>query len=205
MSSPSGEQRWVVATTNPGKVREIGEIVGPLGIELVHLGELSVETTEPAEDGQTFAANAAIKARSYAAQLGMRCIAEDSGLEVDALGGQPGVHSARYSGATGPRTRVDALNNEKLLGALSGVPAAKRTARYVCAVCVAEPDGSIVAEVSASFEGAIAEAPAGDGGFGYDPLFFVPELGCTAAQLTPEQKNARSHRGKAVRQLCERL
>src|SRR5690606_36060949 len=198
-------KRWIVATTNPGKVREIGEILAPLGIELIHLGQLSTPTIEPVEDGQTIAANAAIKARSYAAQLGMRCLAEDSGLEVDALDGQPGVHSARYSGAADPRQQVDVLNNEKLLRALAEVPPAARTARYACAVCVAEPDGAIVAEARATFEGSIATIARGSGGFGYDPLFLVPGLGCTAAQLTPEEKNARSHRGKAVRLLCERL
>jgi XTP/dITP diphosphohydrolase len=201
----SSTATWVIATSNPGKVREIAQILGPQGIAVRHLGQLDAPTTEPVEDGDTFEANAAIKARSYAAQLNARCLAEDSGLEVDALGGRPGVHSARYSGGTGPRDQVDQLNNRKLLSQLAEVPDEQRSARYVSAVCVADPDGSIVAQTRGTFEGTIAHAPRGEGGFGYDPLFVVVELGRTAAELTPEEKNARSHRGEALRKLGELL
>lgn len=195
----------LVATTNPGKLQELRQILEPLGLQLCSLSDLPSAIAEPEEDGTTFEENARIKARAYAAASGTTCLAEDSGLEVDALGGAPGVHSARYAGTTGTRHERDARNNEKLLQALAPVPDLERTARYVCALCLAEPDGRIVAEARGTFEGRIGREPRGSGGFGYDPLFVLPELNRTAAELLAEEKNARSHRGHAARALARSL
>jgi XTP/dITP diphosphohydrolase len=192
------------ATSNPNKVRELSLVLEPLGIEVLDLsGFANVE--EPEEDGATFADNARLKARSYAAQTGVTCLAEDSGLEVDALDGAPGVHSARYSGLPGPRGVVDPANNEKLLAALENVPWEKRQARFVCTMCIAKPNGEVVAETRGEFEGRITFEPAGQNGFGYDPLFFVEEAGCTSAELSNDEKSRRSHRGQAARLLVQRL
>jgi XTP/dITP diphosphohydrolase len=192
-------------TTNPHKVREVAAIFAPLEIVVLGLDSLPPalrEMPEPVEDGATFGENARIKARYYAERCGTRCLAEDSGLEVDALGGAPGVHSARYSGEGGERAERDQANNEKLLRALAGVPEAQRTARFVCAMALADPDGSVVAEARGTFEGIIAPAPRGEGGFGYDPLLWLPDVGKTSAELTAEEKNARSHRGVATRAIA---
>ena len=129
----------------------------------------------------------------------MRCLAEDSGLEVDALGGKPGVVSARYSGTSGTREERDRANNQKLLAELAGVDSGRRQARFVCAMCVADPDGSIVATSRGTYEGVVTDEPRGHNGFGYDPLLYLPDVGKTSAELTPEQKNARSHRNEAAR------
>jgi XTP/dITP diphosphohydrolase len=169
------------------------------------LDSLTSVPPEPVEDADSFIGNARIKAIAYAAATGMECLAEDSGLEVDVLGGAPGVHSARYSGASGSREVRDQANNEKLLAALAGVPPEKRTARFVCALCLARPDGTIVAEARGTYEGRIADAPRGENGFGYDPLLLLPDVGRTSAELSPAQKNARSHRGEAARSLAEEL
>lgn len=196
--------KLLFATSNPNKVRELASILGPLGYEVEDLSSYpGVE--EPVEDGLTFADNARLKAVSYARQTGLRCLAEDSGLEVAALDGRPGVHSARYSGLQGPREAVDAANNERLLRELAGVPSERRGAQFVCAFCMADPDGSIVAESTGSFQGVIALEAKGTNGFGYDPLFFVPDANCTSAGLSKEQKSARSHRGQAARRLAELL
>jgi XTP/dITP diphosphohydrolase len=160
---------------------------------------------EPVEDGATFEANARIKALYYAKAAGSRCLAEDSGLEVDALGGRPGVHSARYAGTSGPRDERDRANNEKLLGELAGVASEERAARFVCCMCLADEHGAILAETRGTFEGVIAETPRGDNGFGYDPLLWVPDAGGTSAELSPQEKNARSHRGAAARLMAERI
>ncbi len=197
--------KWVFATSNPHKAREAAQILEPLGIELLSLDRFEQSTEEPVEDGLTFEDNARIKARSYAAQLGLRCLAEDSGLEVDALGGRPGVHSARYAGLDGSRAERDQANNDKLLADLANVPQDRRSARFVCAVCVAEPSGEVVAEARGTYEGQVAFAPRGDGGFGYDPLLLLPDLGVTSAELNPDEKNRRSHRGKALRLLVRAL
>lgn len=192
------------ATSNPNKVRELSLVLEPLGIEVLDLsGFANIE--EPEEDGATFADNARLKARSYAAQTGVTCLAEDSGLEVDALGGAPGVHSARYSGLPGPRSVVDPANNEKLLAALKDVPWEQRQARFVCTMCVAKPNGDVVAETRGHCDGRITFEPAGENGFGYDPLFFVEDANCTSAQLSNDEKSLRSHRGRAARQLAQRL
>ncbi len=193
------------ATTNPHKLRELWQILAPIGVEVRGLDSLKSPLPEPAEEGATFAENARIKAIGYAQLTGLSCLAEDSGLEVDGLGGAPGVHSARYSGATGGRDERDRANNEKLLLELEGVPDDRRSARFVSALCLVDARGRVLFEARGTFEGRIARAPAGENGFGYDPLLYLPDLGRTSAELTPEEKNARSHRGKAVRALAEWL
>jgi len=198
-------KKILLATTNPHKTEEMRAILAPLGYSVSSLAELGTVPEEPEEDQDTFAGNARLKARYYARETGVTCLAEDSGLEVDALGGAPGVHSARYAGSSGPRGDRDRANNEKLLRALGGVPGEKRTARFVCAMCVASPDGAIVAEASGTYDGVIADAPRGENGFGYDPLLYLPDVGCTSAELSPDEKNARSHRGEAARALASLL
>ena len=156
---------------------------------------------EVIEDGATFAQNARKKANGYAQATGLWTLADDSGLVVDALDGAPGVNSARFSGDKAKglnRKVVDRRNWEKLLALLEGVPAEKRTARFVCCLCLASPREALI-ETTGSVEGLIATEPAGEGGFGYDPVFFVPQLGRTVAQLDDDQKNAVSHRGNAMR------
>ena len=193
------------ATTNPYKVIEVRAALAPLGYEVTSLDALAEIPPEPVEDADSFRGNARLKAFAYARATGLECLAEDSGLEVDALGGAPGVHSARYSGEGGPRAERDRANNEKLLRALEGIPAERRTARFVCAMCVAQPDGIIVAEAHGTYEGVIGPSPRGDGGFGYDPLLYLPDLGRTSAELSPQEKSARSHRGRATRTLVAEL
>ncbi|HKO90234.1 MAG TPA: RdgB/HAM1 family non-canonical purine NTP pyrophosphatase [Polyangiaceae bacterium] len=195
----------IFATSNPHKLEEARAILGPLGIQVQSLDELGVELEEPEEDGATFEDNARLKARYYARHLGTTCLAEDSGLEVDALGGAPGVYSARYAGLAGSRDVRDRANNERLLRELAAVPAPERTARFVCTLAVADPDGTIRAEARGIYEGVIAEAARGTNGFGYDPLLYLPDRGCTSAELTPSEKHARSHRGHALRQLARLL
>jgi XTP/dITP diphosphohydrolase len=193
------------ATTNTHKLSEARAILAPLGIALQSLATLGGSYPEPVEDGDTFEANAALKARYYAKLTGMRCLAEDSGIEVDVLDGAPGVYSARYSGVEGSAAERDRANNDKLLAALVGVPTERRQARFVCAACVASPEGQVLAEARGEFEGLIAERPRGQNGFGYDPLLFLPERGCTSAELSSEEKHARSHRGQALRRLAPLL
>jgi XTP/dITP diphosphohydrolase len=195
--------KLLVATTNPNKVRELREVL--VGFEVIGLHELGVDLPEPVEDADTFEGNARIKARAYAAALQLRCVAEDSGLEVDALEGAPGVHSARYAGLDGARELKDRANNEKLLRELGD--AQDRAARFVCAICLVDANGEILFEARGSYEGVIVrgtadDPPRGENGFGYDPLLFIPELGKTSAELSPAEKNARSHRGKAARALA---
>ena len=193
------------ATSNPHKIHEVEAILAPEGITVRSLDELGDLPPEPVEDADTFEGNARIKARAYAQATGERCLADDSGLEVDALNGEPGVHSARYAGVAGDRATRDAANNAKLLKAISDVPESERAARFVCAMCLADPDGSIVAETRGTFEGLITTDARGTNGFGYDPLLFVPDQQCTSAELPPEVKNARSHRGDAVRLLVKAM
>ncbi|MDB4974651.1 MAG: hypothetical protein JWN48_2992 [Myxococcaceae bacterium] len=194
--------RLLVATSNPNKVREIEQVLGPLGFEVVGLHQLELELPEPVEDADSFEGNARIKALAYGRALGTACVAEDSGLEVDALGGAPGVHSARYAGIGATREERDRANNRKLLSALSGVEPAARTARFVCALCLVDEHGQVQFETRGTYEGVIAEAERGANGFGYDPLLFLPDLQKTSAELTPAEKNARSHRGQATRRLA---
>ena len=200
-SSPSSPlKRLVVATGNPGKLREFRALLAGLPFEVVAQSELGVPAAE--ETGATFAANALLKAHHAASATGEAALADDSGLEVDALGGAPGVFSARYAGAGAS----DAANNEKLLAALGDRPPAARGARYRCALAlVAGPDDLEPTVVEAAWEGVILDAPRGTGGFGYDPLFWLPEQAATAAQLPAEEKNRLGHRGRAFAALRARL
>lgn len=194
--------KLIVATTNPNKVREIDEVLSPLGVHVVGLGQFAHSIPEPVEDADTFEGNARIKAVAYAQALGESCLAEDSGLEVDALDGAPGVHSARYAGVGSTREEKDRANNDKLLHALSGVPSERRGARFVCAMCLVDARGELLFETRGTYEGVIALAPRGENGFGYDPLLWLPDVGKTSAELSPTEKNERSHRGKATRALA---
>ncbi len=180
-------------------------------LELVTLTQAGLSIPEPEEDQPTFEGNAILKARYYANASGLPTIADDSGLEVDILQQQPGVRSARYAGVTGPRSVVDSANNQLLLQNLQGTPAEARTARFVCAMALALP-GSTSADDAIVVRGEVpgriigdGESPRGQHGFGYDPLFYLPELGKTMAELLPEEKNALSHRGRASRLLWEKL
>jgi XTP/dITP diphosphohydrolase len=195
------------ASTNLHKVTEVRAIMKALEIIVIGLDDVPgvAAQAEPVEDGETFSDNARLKAVYYAGVTRRWCLADDSGLEVDALDGAPGVRSARYAGKGGTRAERDEANNRRLLEALAGVPDDRRTARFVCAMCLADPNGRVTAETRGTVEGEIGHEPHGDNGFGYDPLFRLPELGCTSAELPPEKKNALSHRGDAARQMAEHL
>lgn len=182
----------LIATKNRGKLREVQNILAGLPVVWATLDQF-LDLPDAVEDADTFAGNAERKAMHYARSTGLWTLADDSGLEVDALGGAPGVYSARYAGRQGD----DAANNAKLIAQLAGVPAQQRTARFRCAIALAGPAG-ILATACGSFEGQIVDVPQGTNGFGYDPHFFVPELGMTAAQLSREQKNRISHRAQAL-------
>jgi len=185
-------RRVVIATANPGKFREIATILSDLPVEWVGPSDLP-PTPDPVESGSTFAENARLKALHYARATGLWALADDSGLEVDALGGEPGIYSARYAG----EPRDDAANNAKLVRRLAGVPVSERTARFRCAVALAGPDG-VLAEAEGAVEGLIIDEPRGRNGFGYDPHFLVPSIGKTAAEIDPEHKNRISHRARAL-------
>jgi XTP/dITP diphosphohydrolase len=192
--------RVVLATGNPGKLVEMRALLADLGLDLEPQSAFGIEP--PPETGATFLDNALLKARYAASRTGLPAIADDSGLEVDALGGAPGVHSARYAGEPAD----DARNLAKLVDALAGMPPAARRARYRCVlvfVRTAEDPAPLVA--SGSWEGCLVAVPRGQGGFGYDPLFEIPGLGLTAAELDPATKNSLSHRGLAMRVLRARL
>jgi len=182
----------LIATSNRGKLREVQALLADLPVRLASLAEFP-EIAEPIEDGATFDENARKKALHYATLTGCLTMADDSGLEVDALAGAPGVYSARYAGKRGD----DAANNAKLIAALSGVPLEQRSARFRCVIALAKKD-KVVAVASGAIEGLIVDDPRGRNGFGYDPHFFVPRLGMTAAEMPPEQKNRISHRGLAL-------
>ena len=189
----SRRQPLVIATGNPGKLREFRALLSGLPFEVTAQSDLGIGSVE--ETGSTFPANALLKARHAAHHSGHAAIADDSGLEVDALGGAPGVFSARYAGPEAD----DAANNARLLAALGDVPDAQRSARYRCVlVFVDGPDDPAPLLAEGAWEGRLLRAPRGDGGFGYDPLFYVPELQKTAAELDPVEKNRRSHRGTAL-------
>lgn len=200
MSSVSSvAKKILVATTNPGKVAEIRAMLGR-GIDWAGLGDF-LRVGQIKEDGATFAENARKKALGYARATGLWTLADDSGLVIDALSGQPGVESARFSGANNKdRKVVDHKNIAKVLTLLKGVPKEKRMARFTCCLCLANPE-RILVETEGTLEGLIADREVGENGFGYDPIFFVPELNKTVAQLTTEEKNAISHRGNAIRKL----
>ena len=189
----------ILATRNQGKVRELRDPLARFGFDVQCLPE---DFPEIEENGTTFEENALIKARAVANALGVAAAADDSGLEVDALGGAPGVYSARYS-EDWPAVEgesKDERNNRKLLVELEGVPAEKRTARFRCCMALGIPGGEEIV-VSGAWEGSIGFKKAGANGFGYDPLFIDPELGITGAELTREAKMVRSHRGKALAKL----
>jgi XTP/dITP diphosphohydrolase len=187
----------LVATTNPGKVAEIRAILDPLPIELQTLGEHS-GIPEPEENGATFAQNARLKALYYAEATGLLAVAEDSGLAIDALDGEPGVRSARYDGETYPEKFAN------LFAALDRRGATDSTARFVCALALAR-DGRILFEAEGRVEGQITREPRGQNGFGYDPIFFYPPYGRTLAEASTEEKLAVSHRGQAFRKLRDYL
>ncbi len=192
--------RIVVATSNPHKADEIRSIAGDCGVELVALSALDRRVELPEEDGETFLENARRKALHVAAAVGEPALADDSGLCVDALGGEPGVRSNRFLG----EDSTPAERNEAILRMLGRTPDEERTARFVCAACIAFPDGRTIQALE-TCAGVIARRPSGGGGFGYDPIFFVPELGRTLAEVPQEAKNAISHRGKAVREVLRLL
>ncbi len=196
--------RLLFATTNPHKAREIGQILGPLGIEVCSLADVAPHVPEPVEDADTFDGNARIKAVAYAKALNMACLADDSGLEVDALGGAPGVHSAYYAGEGKTREERDPKNNAKLIAELTKLGKLgnmDRSARFVCVLCLADAEGRVLFETRATFAGVIIDEPRGENGFGYDPHLFLPDVAKTSAELPQDQKNARSHRGAATRAL----
>ena len=191
----------VLATGNLGKVREITKILADLDVDIEIVAQSELGVTSPVEDGDTFVENALIKARHAATETGLPAIADDSGLVVEALGGKPGVHSARYSGANA----TDDSNIDKLLSELSSVPADKRAAAFHCCACYVTPDDTASLVAEGRWEGKITNERRGTDGFGYDPVFYDPEAGRTAAELGPEQKNARSHRGRALTALAEMM
>ena len=187
--------RLIVATQNRGKVREIRKALRRLGFQILALDDFG-NVPGIKEDGRSFSENALKKARFYSTLLGELTLSDDSGLEVDALNGLPGIYSARYGGAGA----TDRVNNEKLLKELEGVPLSKRGARFRCAIAVVSPQGK-EAFVEGACKGRIGFQEKGSRGFGYDPLFVLPRHGKTMAQLTVDEKNRISHRGKALRRL----
>jgi len=195
----------LLATSNPGKAREMRQILkssDPGLSRLVRWRSLAEFEgwAEPLEDGVTFRANAELKARHYARLSGLWTVADDSGLEVDALDGEPGVRSARYAAAP----RDDRANNALLIQRLAGVPAGQRSARFRCAAVLSDGE-RVLAWAEGTVDGRIIDQPRGRNGFGYDPHFWIETAGMTAAEMSPEQKNAISHRGQALRRLGEQL
>lgn len=191
--------KFIIASNNKGKVAELDRILNPLGIKAVTAASEDIDLGEVEETGETFAENAYIKAISAYRKSGVPSVADDSGLMVDALGGEPGVYSARYAGENA--TDSDRIN--KLLDNMKTVPTDKRTARFVSSICCVIDEATIIT-AEETCEGIIGFEPAGEGGFGYDPVF-VTDGGKTFAQLTAEEKDAVSHRGKALRSLSEKL
>ena len=199
MNPPDSQDDVIVlASGNAGKLREFASLLAPLQLNVIPQSQFDVPEVE--ETGLTFIENAIIKARAAATHTGLPTLADDSGLEVDALNGEPGIYSARYSG------EGDAGNNAKLLKALSGVPEQQRTARFQCVLVYLRHELDPTPIVcAASWEGRILNAPAGAQGFGYDPLFYVAEYGCSAAELDPDVKNKVSHRAQASVKLYDAL
>lgn len=186
------KHRIIFATGNAGKMREIRLILGDLGCEILSMKEAGANP-EIVENGLTFAENAEIKAKAVWACTGDIVLADDSGLVVDYIGGEPGIYSARYMGED---TSYE-IKNRNIIDRLEDAPEAERTARFLCNIAAVMPDGRVL-HTEASMEGVIAREPAGSGGFGYDPILLIPEYGVTSAELTMEQKNRISHRGKAL-------
>ncbi|OCG13888.1 non-canonical purine NTP pyrophosphatase, RdgB/HAM1 family [Gilliamella sp. App6-5] len=193
-------QKIVLATNNQGKVNELQKLLADAGFDIIAQSQFNVPDVE--ETGLTFIENAILKARHTAKLTGLPTIADDSGLAVDALGGQPGIYSARYAGENSD----DKSNNKKLLKALQNTPKEKRTAYFYCALVFMRHENDPTPIIClGKWHGFILNEEQGEGGFGYDPLFYVPELGCSAAQLTKEQKSQISHRGQALKQLITNI
>ena len=192
-------KKIIFATGNADKMKEIREILADLDAEVLSMKEAGVQA-DIVEDGKTFEENAVIKATAICRLTGEIVLADDSGLEIDYLNKEPGIYSARYMGENTDYH----IKNGNLIERLSGVPDEKRTARFVCAIAAAFPDGS-VKTVRGTMEGRIGYEEKGENGFGYDPIFFLPEYGCTSAELSMEEKNKISHRGKALQAIKEEL
>ena len=213
-------KKVIFATGNEGKMKEIREILGDLDIELLSLKDAGIHA-DIVEDGKSFEENAQIKAKAICELTGEIVLADDSGLEIDYLNKEPGIYSARYMG----EDTSYHIKNAKLIERLEGVPDEKRTARFVCAIAAAFPDGSMktgwgntgngkwyylnpdgdMKTVRAAMEGRIGYKESGENGFGYDPIFYLPEYGCTSAEISMEEKNKISHRGKALRAIKDEL
>lgn len=190
-------RKIIFATSNEGKMKEVRAILEDLGMEVLSMKEAGIHV-DVVEDGTTFEENAVIKATGIQKVCGEIVLADDSGLEVDYLNKEPGIYSARYMG----EDTSYKIKNQNIIDRLDGVEDEKRSARFVCAIAAAFPDGTI--EVTrGTIEGRIGYEESGENGFGYDPIFYVPEYECTTAQLSPEQKNKVSHRGKALREMKE--
>ncbi len=187
------------ATTNEGKMREIRMIMADTDVEIISLKDAGIKV-DVVEDGETFTDNAIIKAKALKAYTDAIVLADDSGLEIDYINKEPGVYSARYMGED---TSYD-IKNANLISRLEGAKDEERSARFVCAIAAALPNGEVIT-VRETMEGRIAYEPAGANGFGYDPIFYLPEYGLTSAELSPEEKNKISHRGKALRAMSEKL
>lgn len=192
-------KKIIFATGNQDKMREIREIMGDMDVEIQSMKEAGIQV-DIVEDGASFEENATIKAKAVAACADAIVLADDSGLEIDYLNKEPGVYSARYMG----EDTSYSIKNQSLIDRLEGVPKEQRTARFVCAIAAALPDGEVLV-TRQTMEGYIGYEPAGENGFGYDPIFYLDEFGCSSAALSREQKNAISHRGKALRAMRELL
>ena len=189
----------IFATGNQGKMREIRQILEGMDVEILSMKEAGIET-DIVEDGEDFTENAVIKAKAIAAMTDCIVLADDSGLEIDYLNKEPGIYSARYLGED---TSYD-IKNADLLRRMEGVEEKLRTARFVCAIAAVMPDGEVLTTLG-TIEGHIGYEPKGENGFGYDPIFYLPEYGCTSAELTEEEKNAISHRGRALQAMRAEL
>ena len=192
-------QTIIFATGNQGKMREIRQILEGMDVEILSMKEAGIET-DIVEDGADFTENAVIKAKAIAAMTDHIVLADDSGLEIDYLNKEPGIYSARYLGED---TSYD-IKNADLLRRMEGVEEKLRTARFVCAIAAIMPDGEVLTTLG-TIEGHIGYEPKGENGFGYDPIFYLPEYGCTSAELTEEEKNAISHRGRALQAMRAEL
>ncbi|MCM1254192.1 MAG: XTP/dITP diphosphatase [Clostridium sp.] len=189
----------IFATGNQGKMREIRQILEGMDVEILSMKEAGI-AADIIEDGADFTENAVIKAKAVAAKTNHIVLADDSGLEIDYLNKEPGIYSARYLGED---TSYD-IKNADLLRRMEGVADAQRSARFVCAIAAVMPDKEVLTTLG-TIEGCIGYEPKGENGFGYDPIFYLPEYGCTSAELTQEQKNAISHRGRALQAMREKL
>jgi XTP/dITP diphosphohydrolase len=190
-------KKLIFATGNENKMKEIRMILADCGYEILSMKEAGINV-DIVEDGKTFEENATIKATAISKLAGCLVLADDSGLEVDAMDKAPGIYSARWEGEDTPYS----IKNQKIIDNLKDVPEEKRTARFVCAIAAAFPDGRVITR-RGTIEGLIAHEPAGENGFGYDPIFYVPEFKKTTAELSPEEKNKVSHRGKALQMIRE--